>query len=204
MVVLFFGPATDGARLSRARRQEEGVDLISPPTDNLYKFMAIAGLTLMVLSGVGPLRILHDVKAQVSQLSVERAVLSEELRALRQKDDRSVNTLSSDELEAWAKGTKLSIPFRKRLEQLEHPGLVRDMARLDEKTDLANSDESFQTWAAYTGLLGGLVLAILGFLLWYCKVQRYLDDQLKRTARGEAGDQTSAPSSPAPPARSGT
>ena len=149
--------------------------MISPPTDRLHKFLAIAGVALFILGVTVPLdrydqavRQFIEAKSKVMELSQAQIRLSQWLEAvnnrvqqnqadrpppvLRNADSlNDAGRLAKDPLDLEREIADLSVQARKQL-------------------DLAEHTEKIRTVWFVLGLfciIGGLILATAGFAMWW-------------------------------------
>jgi len=114
--------------------------MLQPPTDNLYKFMAIIGLMLWVGGTLYPWTKAYEVEKELIALEAE-IKHAQELPA----------QLNSIELEKKIKLIRLSF----------------------------NATKAYFAIGILSFLVGGF-LTYYGFRLWYIRVQKPLDEQLKK------------------------
>jgi len=144
------------------------LNIPSPPTDNLYKFLALAGI-LIVVGGY----VFVYLQADRSQ---------ELLRELKQGA-----ALIHAETEIARLRSLLNDPNERRGKHLEegYEAAARERARLTKVEEelkflLAWKNRSMILLAA--AHVVGSVLSAVGFALWYQRVQRYQDLILRRQA----------------------
>jgi len=154
----------------------------SLPTDNLYKFLAIAGLVIIVLSVVGPWSRYEQLTSKTIEVetqtsiykkgiaSVELAImkLKEEWKKAKSEKERELLQSRLDELQRQIRQLEIIIP--------EIAGKKALHQRFMETTAIF-------VVAGACGLVLGVVLSIVGFVLWYRRVQRYQDAILKQQHR---------------------
>ena len=67
-------PASDAVQfvfsLRRIPKGAETMNLLTPPTDNLYKFMFVGGLVLISIAGVGYYRSIEDVSKAIVEYNL--------------------------------------------------------------------------------------------------------------------------------------
>jgi hypothetical protein len=171
--------------------------LLSPPTDNLYKFIAIAGLVLLV----GPWFVYFPESRELSARSFQ----TQRRIASNQKQVELTNA------EAVALGRQLS-----ELNKIESQTLPPGSPDSDKRRDLKARNEALQQRlatsqvnAAETGVdtveitelqtqakrllvssvfftIAGALLSLLGFYLWFTRVQRFEDAALVTRAKTES------------------
>ncbi len=158
--------------------------LPQPPTDNLYKFLAIGGLLIIVL----PLYYIIN----------REAVLNEKIRStlhgvkidsieweFMEKDAEkmyySIDTTKLKDSPTYA------IDMRRTVDSLESKSRTRERAtvKLAADTDFIISSRKELDKLEQIGLtimIFGLLLSGAGFTLWYFRVQKYVDRALKEEA----------------------
>ena len=137
------------------------------PTDNLYKFLALSGIALFVLSVVITNQSANDALRESDKLRIELAGLQADVQALGE-DTAYAKTHSDVQHE------------RERLLQLRRQAMIgrAESATLDRLIAVAAAYRSLGNWLGSVG--GGLTL--LGFVLWYVKLQRHQDEIVRREA----------------------
>lgn len=169
------------------------MDALRPPTDNLYKFLAVSGVVL-VLAGLTLLGLAVDRAAEAGlaandELRQLHAAVTGNAAATRAVEDamRRVVAGKSD----------ASLPGRLRGAGADDAAVARAVA-MQRATDLFLYRKSVMNLAASPGgaTLGvGAAASLLGFTFWFTRVQQYEDAILRRRARDEAetGDSRSKP-----------
>jgi len=140
-----------------------------PPTDNLYKFMAISGVVLLIVAPI--------FWAQFYITHAERTRLA--IRALRID--------LSPEHEYWNAKARIergeSVTDEQRMLVEKYDAQQEESSRLGNEFLVYDLFSYVVTGAAiFLGLLG-LVLTPLGFCLWYQRLQKPLDRILAMHAR---------------------
>ncbi len=131
-----------------------------PPTDNLYKFLAIFGLVIVVMSFIFPHLLIFDLETQIIKLNGEAAVLEYDIQSYERNSKLKISATDEKQLRhrvAEVTGKKEIIS-----------GLAKQI-----------KDLLGMLWI-WIGL--GIFLMIIGFQLWYFKVQKYQDRILKDDA----------------------
>lgn len=162
---------------------------IKPPTDNLYKFMAISGLVCLIVGVV--------LSVQLFQKTLEvgyasEGALHEAWLALAQDfedgDDETAFKLLGD---AWKTAERGENVFGLTQEARKLGTLDGDQLTAVRRFEIAAESFAHQMqeqriYIEYLGygLGGSLVLMIFGFLLWYWMTQRH-QDLLLRIQTGE-------------------
>lgn len=148
------------------------------PTDNLYKFMAIAGVVLVVFGLSFPLRIAGKLQLQLIEARTE-------VDLSRVRADRL-----SERVERW-KAMPEQTPeqaekFRDDLQLLREKS-VQDVG-LVSKVGAIFSQLIFLIVAGSASTLYGYILARRGFKLWYERVQRPNDLRLAKDSSSPEQD----------------
>ena len=146
------------------------------PTDSLYKFIAITGLLCVVIGLTVPIistenfqleastlsTQIQDDSAQVSNNDVKVALLTKEV--LNEKQPDYQNSQSAFDLYAQSK-------------------ILANQAGADDALfrDLVSNFE-LQTKMLFLTAFLGILIAAIGFILWYLKLQRYQDAILRHEA----------------------
>lgn len=134
------------------------------PTDNLYKFMSIFGLALLLYGLITPFFVLNTNLNRIESIAVESAELSAKIELLSQ-------TLEIDPPERG--------DTKKARELLEGSADLQAMhAAMGVKKDIAhrlNQQNFFVIVISVIAALTGIALSSLGFYLWYVRVQKYED-----------------------------
>lgn len=142
------------------------------PTDNLYKFMALSGLAIALISFFLPMKQVRDIEMEIVEIQEQARLLNEKNDFLDIKKGIIERLKSAPAEEA----EKIFIERQQLV--LES---VRILAKLERVKFLKDEIKNLKT---IIGLLSGLgvFLSVLGFILWYQKVQRYQDKVLKDNA----------------------
>lgn len=184
----------------------------SLPTDNLYKFQALTGLTIIVLTVWFLANQLNGILLQcidsvndLSRLSVEMSFLKEDVDKLEKKVNQlaaktgelkkqtiySTNDLSLSESNSMigitnsydSQGNEMIKEYTAMIGKNRELRLKR--IEIEGKEYLINWEKSKFGVLAIVGFLvigGSLYLAIIGFKRWYNRIQVYEDRILKNEA----------------------
>jgi hypothetical protein len=166
------------------------------PTDNLYKFMAISGLFVFILSMFYPVYREIELKHRWIILSGEMRVLQLEYdnwEWLQKHADISILTPSDPNILKLPKNEKAVAQFKEFQKKLDvHKSELRELlqyrkalANLEsqqKQLDTLESEIKMYKWFCWVGVICGIVLILLGFKLWYSRVQRFQDILLYREA----------------------
>jgi hypothetical protein len=172
-----------------------------PPSDNLYKFAAIGGLILVVLSlyipwklGLDLVLASYDLDLDIQKARVESDQINNELmqntenfqslcareRAtefLKSIDSKNTN-LPDEESKQYAEGHNGEV--QKKI--LEQRLMLEKLKNTVAKQKYISSQTIVLVFFSIGMLLIGLTLTYLGFRDWYFKFQRYQDHIVKAQA----------------------
>jgi hypothetical protein len=138
----------------------------SPPTDNLYKFMAISGVVLLIVAPFFWAKF-YITQAERTRLAIEMLGSIPAVDTLESKARIEIGDPVTDEQ-------------KKQVEKYD--ALRKESGRVTHNFLLYDQFTYVVTGAAiFLGLLG-LVLTSFGFPLWYLRVQKPLDSILAKQA----------------------
>ena len=166
------------------------------PTDNLYKFMAIGGLVTFLASAVATGLLMLNLQDRVHE-----HILASKLLDVRLNQIAVESEIVRFEFEEAAKAGDLASIGERPKAQLDSVAAVLRELKLDATKLQAQSEylvELSRRFVAARDLLiiftgVGLVVAVFGFVLWYSRVQRYLDAQLKEPHAASASGVDESP-----------
>ena len=151
--------------------------MINPPTDNLYKFIAISGVVILILSVGFPFSMATNLLIKEAEITGDYIKLLDESKfedvpgALFTGDPKK----SKEHIDYLNKQTK---------ERNRHLRVVEQKERI---LKILKQEIKFYTWVGFVGGTLGLAVSLCGFYLWYSRVQKYEDINLKN--RTEVGQQ---------------
>ena len=138
----------------------------TPPTDNLYKFVALFGLTILLSAGG------LAVKLHIDLDNANRAIESRALVGLREADRLGRSTDEADRKQAVA----LADSIRRVADTVE-----TSHDRLTERPSILMP-------SLLMAAVAGALISIIGFVLWYMRFQRYQDMIVQKQARESPPD----------------
>ncbi|HQZ63956.1 MAG TPA: hypothetical protein PLY87_02715 [Planctomycetaceae bacterium] len=174
------------------------MEYLKAPTDNLYKFIAIAGAALIAVCVIQTTGQLAEISQQSFQLSkdiaiqkVENERLNERSKAFRK--ELAVEIQNPEKLTPEGKPLlfdKVSDIQRKN-EELEdfHFETMKSSAVLAVQIErLGQLTSAYATWVhrALIAVGIGVIMMILGFRLWYSRVQVFQDRLLQKQTSEQA------------------
>jgi predicted membrane protein len=133
------------------------VNVPLPPTDNLYKFLAIFGLIVALLSFIFPQVLIFEIESQLLQLNGEVVVLDADTLTFERGSKPKMTTAEEKQL-------------RHRIAEVKgKTAVIKGLA-----TQIKNLVLLFTI-----GIWTGLFFMVIGFWLWYFRVQKFQDRILK-------------------------
>ena len=152
--------------------------MLSPPTDSLYKFVAITGVAMVLWGAAFPwskayeaklesVQVRGDIKA-AGAIAAQLQVQIDELTA-QLKDGQRVSEFDAEGIRARQRDLLL------KLLEANRPADV-GIEKL-KVIDGANATYERLGWAS---VLVGSIFAVTGFVTWYIRVQRYVDESIRR------------------------
>lgn len=137
------------------------------PTDNLYKFLAIFGLVLMIYGSYMLVQTPEKLISNVEQLNVSKQLM---LFNAKMDTTKSIQTTCNTKIEHLRDSLTFDAKFK---------GLQRDVNNLTKFVLL------------YLGLFGcGVFLSIRGFILWYKRTQQFNDKILENESKKIENDKS--------------
>jgi len=148
------------------------MNLPNLPTDNLYKFVALSGLVIFLLSVIYPQTEVWDIEIEILRLSGEGKEIDYLLNEIEDDSDELVDIklLTADEKKAL-------------VQNLVDLGLksIKLETALDE-INIRNERIGSLLIKMYVGIALGSAMMCFGFLSWYHRVQKYQDEIIKKEA----------------------
>lgn len=173
----------------------------SPPTDSLYKFLALAGILVCAASLYLPDELASRVEQQQEEVQTQAAVIVEREARLKDRLDQLGKFI--DSAIAKQQGTYRSDPAKLELtfSEVELKALLDRQASILEDVAVSVEQlkgssrrvERLQSRATHlhrlgiVGSWGGGVVGVLGLALWYVKIQRHEDHAARRRGDGDQG-----------------
>jgi hypothetical protein len=172
------------------------------PTDNLYKFMAIAGLLLLAGTMYFPTVLQIQLTDQEIQNKETAQILAADVEYTHSKIDEINKIIDNSILEREgkfvAKTNRLNLSYSEsEIKQLynEILGLYHQIKINSAKLDASSSrTDELELWiglarkAQYFFLFSSVVLTFNGFRLWYNRIQKYADKEIENLARRKQKD----------------
>ena len=168
---------------------------LSPPTDNLYKFLAIGGLLLTAFSIIYPFLLVDRERERLITLDHEDALMTIAQNRWKEDDKIEAQNLKFDNEYIKVEGTNLPKQVGLdiiRLEENNDAVMRAETAKVDEIVANDRYTGNLEKHHAFKGMAIsvicictaalGMWLTIYGFAMWYFRVQQYQDFLLKSEA----------------------
>ncbi|HXU26973.1 MAG TPA: zinc ribbon domain-containing protein [Bacteroidia bacterium] len=154
----------------------------TPPTDSLYKFMAISGIILMIVFGFLIFNPLHSdqercikYNEEVALLNIQRDILKEELEYSIRHDPQFDSThLSKGEIKKYIiEYVYRNEAFKKKANEIKikNAEMASKLATIEAYRKLRTEVELTYAFLLYSGE----IISIIGFILWYTRAQKPID-----------------------------
>ncbi len=154
--------------------------MTSLPTDNLYKFLALSGVAIVLSTIYFSYDRRSELLARQDQLSAEARLLKVDARFYQNRiQEYKASILRSGSIAAAGLGERVEelqanvLEIERRVAKLEANGLIA--ARLGRELRMLYALTGF-------ALIVGGALAAVGFRSWYVRLQRYQDAELRKEA----------------------
>ena len=153
--------------------------MLTPPTDSLYKFCAIAGLVMALWGGAFPWNKGYEAKLEAAQLRAQIKAVGQKAEQLQAQYDeltreqKALTSSSASETEREEIRAKKRDLFIKLIEATNPVDTGLERLQVVEEAVITYQQIG---WASI--LLGG-VFMLGGFMAWYFRIQRYIDRDMK-------------------------
>jgi hypothetical protein len=159
------------------------------PTDNLYKFVCFAGLSLIIISPIYYQVFTHQVILKNMDLKLEMAL--QKMNAKFTGQDVEELRKDTDALEGYVKENPKNL--QKVIEAQKAAALVRQklrdseiamvrMDRLAQEVFFFNKQHDLLKILSIIGSMLGFFLFVVGLYLWFTRIQVYEDKIIKQKA----------------------
>jgi len=148
------------------------MDIFKPPTDNLYKFVAISGLLIFLASFIFPQILYKDYLIKFAEIQGELRVLERQVDAL----DNVTDTASDDPV----RRKEADVEINRRESEIDK-GLAEVLRNRELRVALSNYARRWDLFG-FIGMPFGLVMMMSGFYFWYSRLQKYEDKLIKHKA----------------------
>ena len=151
--------------------------MITPPTDNLYKFVSIFGLIIFLFSIYYPYQKAHDLTFNVYELESEVEYIKFKNKHLKGRVKIIEKRLEKEE--NLEKAQEIRDDFYKH--EIELKKLLVKASENINKAELLLFEVKAYMWLGIIGNIFGVLLMWFGFRRWYIYIQKPNDEQIKKT-----------------------
>ena len=153
------------------------LNLPIPPADNLYKFIAISGLAFVVTAIIGLMRLSDTLERTLDRNIAAEECRTEYLMAKLHKESPPEHVKGA-EVERWQK-----VQDEKAAKALEKYKIL--WAKANELDDYFTALDIGRRWSYvfWGALLVGACMMLIGFYLWYTRLQQHQDRLLLRQTK---------------------
>jgi hypothetical protein len=193
------------------------MDLLKPPTDNLYKFIAVSGVVLIVAGLAYPPVFFHQTGMEYltqvrssKELEVHEKFIKERLETLNLRQQQAIDEKTKlqkrlNELNSAARSTevdKLEGRIKEANREIEsiadashelklNLALKQAQTESEETVSLNNRrDSRLIILVGWGAALFGLFFAGLGFRLWHKRLQKFQDQLVEKEATAKLATNT--------------
>ncbi len=170
---------------------------ISPPTDNLYKFCAITGVIILLISIYVPLKMDQNLRNQVAAVGLELSITEIELEYLKKETTKYQEIIKNfkDGVTPEQSQARGKLPLLVTEKEFKEGLAALQTATRDEEIKTVKirsahdhskaliAELHFVRGVAIISITISTIIAVFGFILWYKKVQIYQDKIIKREAK---------------------
>ena len=153
------------------------MDITKFPTDNLYKFLAIFGLVILIISVYYPFQLQNQFEKLNADIRTDLDLLHDSV--LRQKD--RINSLNELVDSSSNKNNEYLLSSQKE-EKIKANNFKKDISIIEKNNnEIININYELNIFKYIASVLIplGSLMMIVGFYFWYTKLQRYQDIILK-------------------------
>jgi hypothetical protein len=151
------------------------MNLPSLPTDNLYKFLALSGLVIVLFSFIFPMKRIGEIELKSLEIKTQVEVLKIEIDYLK------------EDTKTWAEKANLNheetVLLRKRTKDAAIK--VAELGGRTEQIEALRGELRFYWRFIKVTVWLGAVISLVGFYLWYFLVQKPNDLLLRKQIKKE-------------------
>lgn len=152
--------------------------MFAPPTDSLYKFIAIFGLIILGWGIAAPYQKSYEYKLKMAELNSAIDGSKNKAEQLQESYKSLLTERKNLEHEPNNPETILKEAAIDNKKQQLYIELLEAQQPVDEKTEVMKVLNEAMTTYKLLGIVsvfGGLLLTLSGFWLWYVRIQKHID-----------------------------
>jgi hypothetical protein len=167
-----------------------------PPTDNLYKYMALVGTIMVCASVYFPRVLLREAEEKLNATGLKIDTTKIEIKYFEHRVaslGSIIDHAASERIDVSGfRGKPITLKYSDtelkailtQVDELERSTeiSVAEVKHLNERDKALSKECKEILWYSYGFVFGGIVLALWGYSLWYFRIQIYQDKALKHSA----------------------
>jgi hypothetical protein len=165
----------------------------NPPTDNIYKFCALTGTIIFLLSLYIPLKARYDIFEKLEAVELKTKISEIERQYWKDKattlETITKNAMAEQNGIKFVDKNKLAIRYTESEVKQMTNDLAESLRNIEIKDAEAgsamaevkrlNSAANLLFYLSFLTIITGLSLGIYGYLSWYFKIQKYEDKRIE-------------------------
>lgn len=150
--------------------------MISPPTDSLYKFIAIAGVVMVIWGSAFSWGKEYEYRLMLADYAADTERVSQHSSALKQKYDLLVKERAAVDRQASGAKKLLAAIDQKKAEiyvQVIEAGfpITKDKQRIE----IMSEAMMVYRITGWVSIIAGIFMVLAGFWMWYHRLQKHVD-----------------------------
>ena len=142
------------------------------PTDNLYKFIALVGVVVLLAASYFPIIKARELRLAKIEIEGQMRLLEIEVQHLQDTtkqlgSNETIGDCNREELVGKAYKLKMK---------------NEEIKTNSKKVEVIGIDYELIRKIQVAGMILGFILSAFGFFLWYFRIQKYQDKQLKKNS----------------------
>lgn len=154
--------------------------LMTPPTDSLYKFLAILGLVLAAWAISFPWKQAYEYELKVAELKCAELQRNTKIEAINTELAR-LKVKRGNLEKSGGSEVELKIAALDKKKQQLYIDKLEAQQPVDEQIEVLkvlNRAQRTYKFIAYGGTSLGVILSCIGFVCWYSRIQKYIDSDV--------------------------
>ena len=146
-------------------------DLLSLPTDSLYKFLALSGLVITIIAFILPELLKKNYSFNVYKIRMVLDITTEKEKDFKRRAAiyNEKQNKTQEEIECYENES-----LNNRCKRIEIERYVKELEYLLEKIKIID-------FVQILFIFSGVFMFLSGFYLWYTKIQVYLDAAIQQS-----------------------
>jgi len=148
------------------------VNIPNLPTDNLYKFIALVGVVVLLAASYFPIIKARELRLAKIEIEGQMRLLEIEVQHLQ---DTSKQLGSNETIGDCNREELVGKAYKLKMKNEE-------IKTNSKKVEVIGIDYELIRKIQVAGMILGFILSAFGFFLWYFRIQKYQDKQLKKNS----------------------